>query len=504
MIRRTAVKHKRLPCVREVVYWYVPAMQQYDVNKKKRKLTLLFRYILMTIAVIIISTVCILLALGYRFDFTSNSVEQGALLQFDSFPNGAGITLNGVGLSFKTAGKTEVATGTHTVVFERDGYRNWTKRFVVKAGEVRWLTYARLVPTTVRTSIVKELEGLADELPSPDRKQIAVLTKADSPSVMLIDVSDAKKITDETITIPADILTAPAGATHSYSIVEWNLGSKYLLLRHDTGATHEYIRVNTKDSKDIVNISTKFGVTLSDIHFSSESVFYGVENGNLRRLDLGSSSLTEPLVKDVVQMKLYGSNDIGYVRHANNRYEVGVVVNSTAYKVTTYDDTTPLLIDITSYFNERYLAITRSGSFELMKNPEKIAKNGMTKVVTLSYPSDLKWLDISSNGRFVITGNGAQFMTYDIELAQRSSANFPSLISDSAVPPQWLDSYILVSTGDNKLRLSDFDGENQQIITDALATRPVMLSGDGTLLYNFTKTQSGAMSLQVSKMTTAN
>lgn len=458
----------------------------------------------MTVAVVIISIVCILLALGYRFNFTSNSVEQGALLQFDSFPNGAQITLNGTVLSFKTAGKTEVTTGTQTVIFERDGYRNWTKRFSVKAGEVRWLSYARLVPTTVRTSTVKEFDGLADELPSPDRKQIALLTKSDSPNLTIINVSDSKKITDETITIPADILTMPTGATHTYSIVEWNLGSKYILLKHVAGTIHEYIRVNTDDQKDIVNLSAKFGVTLTDIHFSSETVFYGIENGNLRKMDLGSSSLTEPLVKDVVQMKLYGSNDIGYVRHTNSRYEVGVVASGTAHVVSTYDDTVPLLIEVTSYFNDRYLAITRSGSFELIKNPEKADKNGMTKVVTLSYPSELRWLDISSNGRFIITGNGAQFMTYDIELAQRTNANFPSLISDPTIPPQWLDSYILVSTGDNKLRISDFDGENQQIITDALAARQVMLSSDGTLLYNFTKTQAGAMSLQVSKMTTAN
>lgn len=479
-------------------------MQQYDVNKKKRKLTLLLSYIGMTIAVVIISTVCILLALGYRFDFTSNSVEQGALLQLDSYPGGAQITLDGSVLSFKTAGKIEVDTGAHDVVFSRDGYRNWTKHFTLKAGEVRWLTYARLVPTTVRTSTVKEFDGLAEALPSPDKKTIAVVTKSDSPVITLVDVSDSKKIATNTITLPAEVLAAPAGASHSYHLVEWNLGSKFFLVRHDAGSIHEYLRVNIKDTKDIVNLSTKFGVGFSDLHFSSESVFYGVENGNLRKFDLGSSSLSEPLAKDVVQMKLYGSSDIAYVRHTSAQYVVGVIVGGTAYKVNAYDDTTPLLVDITSYFNERYVAITRGGSFELIKNPEKTASNGMVKVVTLSYPSDLKWLDISTNGRFVIAGNSAQFMTYDIELAQRTDANFPSFISDPSVAPQWLDSYTLVSTGDNKLRTSDFDGENQQIVTDALPAFPVMLSGDGTLLYNFTKTQSGTMSLQVSKMTTEN
>lgn len=477
-------------------------MQQYDVNKQKRKLLLALRYATMTVAVIIISTVCILLALGYRFDFTSRSVEQGALLQFDSFPNGATITLNSTVLSYKTSGKTEVDAGTHDVIFSKDGYRNWSKHFTVKAGEVRWLTYARLVPTTVQTNGVKEFDGVVSEFPSPDRKTIALLTKSDSSVLTLVDISDPKKVATETITLPADVLTIPAGTTSSYSLIEWNLNSKYLLVQHDAGTIHEYIRVNVEDAKDIVNLSTKFGVAFTDIHFSSESTFYGVENGNLRKFDLGSSSLSEPLAKDVVQMRLYGSSDIAYVRHSDAQYVVGIITGGKAYKVSSYDDTTPLLVDVTSYFNDRYIAITRGGSFELIKNPEKSSTGGMTKVVTLSYPSDLKWLDISSNGRFVITGNGAQFMTYDIELKQRTNANFPSLLTDASIPPQWLDGYLLVSTGDNKLRLSDFDGENQQIVTDALASLPVTLSTDNKLLYNFTKTQAGVVSLQASKMTT--
>lgn len=501
IIRRTSVKHKGFNLGGGGIL-DVSAMQQYDVDKKKRKLTLGLRYAVMTIAVAIISTICILLALGYRFDFTSNRVEQGALVQFDSFPNNATITLDGEVLSYKTAGKSEVATGTHDVVFSKDGYRNWTKHFTVKAGEVRWLTYARLVPTTVQTDSVKEFEGVASELPSPDRKSIALLTKSDSPVLTLVDIADPKKIATETITIPQDVLVAPAGVTHVYSLIEWNLNSKYLLVKHDAGSVHEYLRVNVTDAKDVVNLSTKFGVSFTDIHFSSESTFYGVENGNLRKFDLGSSSLSEPLAKDVVQMRLYGSSDIVYVRHTDAQYVVGVIVGGKAYKVSSYDDTTPLLVDITSYFSDRYVAITRGGSFELIKSPEKSASDGLAKVVTLSYPSDLKWLDISSNGRFVITGNGAQFMTYDIELKQRTDANFPSLLSDTTIAPQWLDGYMLVSTGDNKLRWSDFDGNNQQIITDALPALPVTLSTDNKLLYNFTKTQAGVVSLQASKLTT--
>lgn len=260
--------------------------------------------------------------------------------------------------------------------------------------------------------------------------------------------------------------------------------------------------MNIADPKDIINVSSKFGVSLSHLHFSSETAFYGVESGNLRKFDLSASSLSEPLVKNVTSMVLYGSNELAYVRHANAKYEVGVVIDGQHKLVSSYDETVPISLDLTQYFREYYLAITRGGSFELVKNPERSAQTGMAKVVTLSYPSDLKWLSMSSSGRFVITGNGAQFMTYDIELAQRTDSNFPTLLQDSTVKPQWLDNFTLVSTGDNKLRLSDFDGINQQIVTDALPSTPVTLSSDGKTLYSFSKNSSGIVVLQSSKLTT--
>lgn len=475
-------------------------MQQYDVNKKKRKTTLFISYIAMTLAVIAISAVSILLALGYRFDFSSNKVEQGALIQLGSFPDSAQITLDSKIQTFKTNGKIEVSTGAHDVVFHKDGYRDWSKHFTLKAGEVRWLNYARLVPTTITTGAVKEVGTVTSELASPDKSFIVVLPVVNLPNLTVIKVNDPAKVTATTITVPA-VKTTLSGQEGSYRLVEWNLGSKYFLVRHDIGTAKEFLRINATDPNDIVNITSKFGVPLTEAHFSSESVFYGLENGNLRKLDLNASSLSEPIVKDVITMKLYGSNEVAYVRHANTKFEVGVVVDGQNRIVSTYDDTVPVNIDFGQYFREYYLAITRGGSFELIKNPERTENSGMAKVVTLSYPSDLKWLDISPSGRFVITGSGAQFLMYDIELATRTDTNFPSLLADTTVPPQWLDDFTLVSTGDNKLRLSDFDGENQQIITDVLPTQPVMLSTDKKLLYSFSKNSNGTAVLQASKLT---
>ena len=479
-------------------------MQQYDNTLKKRKRLLLVSYIAMTLAVIAISTVCVLLVLGYRFDFTSNQVERGALLQFSSFPSGATITLDNERLSFGTPGKRDITAATHEVSFSREGYRTWSKRFTARPGEVRWLNYARLVPTTVETDAVKEFPTLSDALASPNREWLFVLPDGASPRFILTDLRNADELKFSDIVIPNDHLAMPAGATHRYEIVEWNLGSRYLLVRHSYGDNQrEYLRLDRTDPANIVNLTTKFGVNISELHFSSDSVLYGIENGNLRRFDLGSSSLSEPIATAVSSMRLYGDRTITLVQHKNARYEVGLLIDDKLHPVTSFDDTVAVMAESTRYFNDYYVAIVRGASFEIIKNPNKPAGEGLEKVVTLTYPGEIKWLDISSSGRHVIAGNGTQFMTYDIELELRSDTNLPSLsTTDANRPPQWIDGFLLVSTADNKLRLSDFDGDNQQIITDALPSQRVSLSSNNELLYSFSKTQTGAVVLQATKMTT--
>ncbi|HMR72637.1 MAG TPA: PEGA domain-containing protein [Candidatus Saccharibacteria bacterium] len=480
-------------------------MQQYENANVKRRRTLIASYIAMTLAVVAISTICILLVLGYRFDFASNQVERGALLQFSSYPSGATITLNSEKLSFTTPGKQDVRAAAHTVSFSKTGYRAWSKQLTTRAGEVRWLNYARLVPTTVQTDTVKEFASLADEQISPDRNWLLVLPDAEKPIFTLVDLRDPKAVKYSELTIPIDAITNVEGSAHRFKIVEWNLGSKYVLIQHSYGeGQREYIRLDRSDTTDVVNLSTKLGVTLSDIHFSSATVFYGVENGNLRRFDLGNGSLSEPLATSVTSMRLYGEKTIALVSHKDSQYTVGAFIDDRLHTVATYDDTVGVLAEVTRYFSDYYIAIARGASFELVKNPNKTAGHGLEKVVTLTYPGDIKWLDISSSGRHVIAGQGTQFLTYDLELEERTDTNLPNLNAETVnigQPPQWLDGFVLVSTADNKLRMVDFDGDNQQIVTDALAGFQVSLSNDNKLLYSFSKMQSGTIRLQASKMT---
>lgn len=477
-------------------------MQQHDRSPKKQKMILYFTYGVMTMAVAIISAVCIFLVLGYRLDLKSGDVEQGSLLQFRSFPSGATITLDREVLSFVTPGKRNVDAGNHTVMMQLDGYLDWQKTFAVKASELRWLNYARLVPETIKTTTLKEFPTLAGELPSPDKKWIIAQPTAEKPEFTLIDIRDEKKPVFSQLTVPADRYLRKEGVPSVFSLVEWDFGARYVLVKHTAGDVTEFIRLDRTDPDQTVNLSTKLGINIEDIHFSGTSgnVYYALENGSLRRLDSGAGTISQPIVKDVASFKIFKTTTLAYVKKpVEEKIGVGVVIDSKPRRVATYDATQPVYIDVNQYFSDYYMAVARGTSVTIYKDPQLDTMSKFARFSTVSSPA---WLKFGNSGRFVITGVGTQFTTYDLETKEQFAVNLPGTAPDLSKAPQWLDDYYLVSAADNDLRITEFDGANQHVITSSLPGFPVTLSDNGQFLFSFNKTQTGTVALQSSAMTT--
>ncbi|MEO5499618.1 MAG: WD40 repeat domain-containing protein [Candidatus Saccharimonadales bacterium] len=476
-------------------------MQQHSQSPKKRKLVLFFTYGVMTMAVALISAVCIFLVLGYRFDFKNGDVEQGALLQFRSFPSGATINLDNETLSFVTPGKRNISLGQHNVTMGLDGYEFWKKTFSVKASELRWLNYARLVPKEIKTTDVKEFAAIAGLLPSPDKKWMILSPVAEKPEFTLVDIRDEDKPAFASLNLPAGSYTQKEGHPHKFSLVEWDFGARYVLVKHEIGDVSEYLRIDRTDADSTVNISNVLGLKLTDIHFSGTSgaVFYALENGAIRRLDSNSGTISQPIVRDVSAFEVFKTETLSYVKQPiNDRVGVGIVVNGKASRVATYDNSLPIFVDVNEYFNDYYFAIARGTQVELYKDPES---RNREKLKTTTSPTALAWTQFSNNGRFVVAGNGSQFTTYDIETNVVTDVNLPGTVASPTEPLQWLDDYYMVSTADNSLRITEFDGANQHVITPSVSGFPVTLNGNGKLMYSLGKTQSGAFVLQSSRMT---
>ena len=477
-------------------------MQQHGKSPRKRKLMLYFTYGIMTMAVVLISVLCIFLVLGYRFDPKSGDLEQGALLQFRSFPEGAAIVLDNETLPFVTPGKRSVDAGKHTVTMRRSGYDTWSKTFSVKASELRWLNYPRLVPKDIRTTSVTELPTLTGAIPSPDKKWFIIQPSSDKPEFTLADIrGDGQPVLSQLI-LPVSSYTQKASQPHAFSLVEWDFGARYVLIKHTVGDVVEYIRLDRTDIENTVNIKSKLGVVFQDIHFSgtSGSVFYALENNIIRRLDSNAGTISQPIVKDVESFRLFKTKTIAYVKlPVDNVVGVGVVVDDEAVRVATYDSTAPVYVDINEYFNDYYLAIGRGTAITVYKDPELSKRKVYASVKSASA---LSWLRFGNSGRFVVAGTGSQFTSYDLETKEKFDVNLPGTSADATKPLQWLDDFYLVSSADNDLRITEFDGANQHVIAPSIPGVPVTLDESGRFLYSLTKSQTGAVLLQRSAMTT--
>lgn len=479
-------------------------MQPHTPNRKRRALAIrFFTYGVMTLATAAISIVCILLVMGYRFDFTKHSVSQGALIQLMSFPSGANVTFDNQILSFLTPGKRNVDIGQHTVAYNLDGYREWSKTVNVKAGELRWLNYARLIPQSITTSSVHEFPAVTSNLPSPDRKWMAIYGAADKPELTIADLRDGKSIKLQNITIPAAAFTAPApGQTSAFNIVEWDFSGKFLLIRHVVGDKTEFISLDRTKPEDAKDISAKFNIPLSDVHYSGSSgnVFYGLQGTDVRKLDLGAGTISEPIASNVTNFTLYKTTTLGYVTNKDDRFSVGVSIDGQSGEVRSYDSTTPVLMDVSSYFSDYYVAVARGTQVDIVKNPVGDGADARKTIASFQVPVGVKWLQFSNSGRFVVAGSGGQFVTYDMETKEQFTTNLPGVAPDLTRPLQWLDDYYLVSTYDKNLRLSEFDGGNQNVITDVEPGSTVTVTDDGKYMLSIARTTNG-YALQSSKMT---
>jgi hypothetical protein len=471
-------------------------------SKRKQIAIRFFSYGVMTLATIVFSFICILLILGYQFDLQKGTVAQGGLLQFRSFPVNATVKLDNKVLSFKTPGKQNVETGRHTVVMNLDGYREWSKSFAIKAGELRWLNYARFIPNSITTSPVKNFDLLTGSLPSPDRRWLALYGAPESPSFTIADLRDEKNLKYQVFTIPVTQYTAVEGQTNTFQLKEWDFGARYLLIQHQSGDKVEFIRADRTDPSSFHNITTQFNLPISDIHFSGTSgnIFYALAGTDIRKFDIGAGTVSEPLATNVISFRLFKDSTIAYTAIKDAQTTVGVIVDGKATVVRAYDTTLPVYADINEYFDNLYLAIGRGTSLEIIKDPELTAGKTQKPLASAVLPEGIAWTRISAAGRFVVAGNGNHYVTYDLETLETSTTALPGTPADPKQPLQWLDDYYYVSDADGTLRLSEFDGKNQNIITDVAPGFRSTLSDDGKFLYSISHSGS-AFSLQSSKMT---
>ena len=455
-------------------------------------------YTIMSVSVVLLVIALVFVMLGYQFNRQDGRIEQGGLVQFNSQPTGARVTIDGVQTSLSTADKSTLSQGKHTIEYSRDGYQTWKKDVTVTPSSVLWLTYARLVPTQLETKPVATLDGLASSLTSPNKRYIAALQHADRGDITLFRLDgDTPKSTK--LTLPATSFTQPTEGEphHNFTLESWDANNRFVLVNHKYGTDgQEWIVVDTDNVERSRNVTTLVGVQMTKPQFSvgDNHILYAIVDGSLRKINLNDATISRPLVPYVADFRQYDRATLVYETAINpetKQRSVGYYTDNArnARTVREYadDGTDQLRFRLVEYYGERFYAIQYGDAIEVFKgdvpSSDSTAAVNYTPVTSLSVPSGVDQLNFSENSRFLVAQKDAGFLTYDLELKQLSRTTLAG--TGEVAKLRWMDSFTLVSDRGGVLRSYEFDGLNPREYGSVTAGQAFALSPNEKYLYSF-------------------
>lgn len=481
---------------------------EYIMFKRPTKKQLLLRRIILsvvaTLAVIIIVATTILFMLGYRLDSGNGRLEQGALLQFDSTPNGADVFVDGTSTGSRTASKQTVIAGTHTIKMSKSGYQDWSRTLTLSAGTLTWLDYARLVPQNRPVQGVASYESLSGAKFSPDNKWALIQEDATQPRFQLVDLR-SEDIKTSTLELPLASFTAPTeGATQSFSLESWDSGSRYAVVKHAIGEKTEWLVVDTQNASQTVGASRLLSVEFKDLQFASTNgkVLYGLTvDGTVRRVDIAAATLSRAFVSHVESFSVFNNSVLSYVgidpANANQRV-AGVYRDgdeSPHVLLSTPNLDTILRIVTSRYFSDDYVAIANNNVVTVFKGnyPSSSSQDNssLRQLTTFELTGGVSSLSFSPKGDYVVAQSGGAYKSYEIE-HDRLALGMLSVPEGQTAPTlKWLDQAHLWNVKGSELVMRDFDGSNTYAIMTTAPGYDVSLSQNGRFFYAIGKTDKG-------------
>ena len=435
--------------------------------------------IVATISVGIVLTVSILFLLGYRLDSGNGRLEQGALLQFDSIPGGATVTVDGKELSGKTATKLTTIAGTRQVQMSKDGYENWVRSLTVEAGTLTWLNYARLVPTVRTIQPVLTYNQLSQLVFSPDNRWALVIEQPTSPVLRLVDIR-SDQVSQTTLTIPDNLFdqAGVANVEHNFRLIRWSENGRHALLTHSANGQTEWLLIDTQNISSSINITKLFSVSFSDIKFagtSGSSLFGLSSDGILRKLDVGAGTISRSLISRVESFDVFDNSTISFVgqqgtepsQRVAGTYKDGeegpLIVRTEA------DLSLPVHIAVGRSFNNDYVALSVGSQVHILSGNYSASgsagTNSLQDYDSFNASGNVEFLSFSPESAFLVAQSGKQFLGYELE--HRRHENSEIVVGGGASSVNrlnWLGDAQLWNDDGGALIMRDFNGLNAHTI----------------------------------------
>jgi hypothetical protein len=460
---------------------------------------------LATFAVLVIVTTAILFMLGFRLDGMNGRLEQGALLQFDSTPSGADVSIDGRNIGSRTATKQTVIAGTHTIKMTKSGYQDWTRTLTLSAGTLTWLDYTRLVPKDRPVQTITTYEALAGAKFSPDSKWALLQALPNKAEFELADLR-SEDVKTSTLILPQASYTdaTTEGVTHSFNISSWDSGGRYVLVKHLFRDQTEWLVVDTQNGSQTVNVTQLLSVGLTDVQFASTNgkVLYGLTNdGTIRKIDLSEATLSRAFISHVQSFSVFDNTVLSYVgvdsadaaKRVAGVYRDG---DESAHVLRSVSDPDTILKIATGrYFSDEYVAIAEGDVVTVLKGsyPSSSSQdNSSLKTLThFELPGSVSAVSFSPKGDYVLAQSGESYKSYEIEHQRTASGMIAVSAGSPASTLKWLDVAHVWNDDAGMLMMRDFDGSNMFAIMNVATGYDASLSQNGRFFYAIGRDDKG-------------
>ncbi|MBC7764530.1 PEGA domain-containing protein [Microbacteriaceae bacterium] len=474
-------------------------------SKRKKRAQLFFVYSLMITAVLAIVSILVLIMLGYRFNKFDGQIEQGGLVQFDSRPSGATVTVDSTVLSNKTASKITLTTGKHTVIMAKDGYNAWKKDVTVNAGGVLWLNYSLLLPSKLTTKNVYESPTISSAVTSPDKKYLATLGSASDSTISVTPLNDTDPATTKVTISPPSYTVPDIGKSSSFTFVGWDKDSRHMIVRHSyNDGLVEYVSVDLRGQDETRNISRTVGGGISALEFSladSNIVYVLTDTHELRRVSLSDSNVSAPLLTNVASFSQGDRSTIAYATIPDpitKKRDLGYWTTSSSSPrvLRTVVDAGSRAADISmsTYYSEQYVVFANGTDVEILTGDLPVSDStnrlSLTQVAHYTLPHEESKIGFSPyENRFVYAQFNGGVWTYDLEVKKLSKTTFEG--ASPSRPLDWLNTYHFATTNNDMFAFYDFDGTNRQVVNAKVVDLPVAMSENSRYVYHFATTEKG-------------
>ncbi len=425
-------------------------------KKKWRTIRLVITEIIMVVAVIVTVVLLTFFAMGYRFSEDGEVGQQG-LIQIQSIPTGATITIDDDTLLAHTNASKLVSAGEHTVKLTKVGYDSWSKTITSEVGRVIKLLYPRLFLEERTPEVMREFERQLSFF-SPATNHDAVLYSLDNnPKWILLDVRG-----DDAIQQEIDLTEALKGLL--VQNVTWNGNSDKVLVKASNDSGTEWLVVNLSDPENVVSINKEFDMNFIDVTFMNDAgdkLIALQDDAKLRTIDLSSKTISGVLATNVKSYSFY--NDKIFYQTKENVIELWQE-NSDDVVVASYDDKQQVKFIASGYLDNKYIAIFVDGKCAVYEGDFPDAERSLSDM-TLVYHKEIGFsaeeIISAADGELIVARAGKKLAVFDGELDKMSQFELPG------EQMFFLDKYLIGTILDGNLMVMDFDGENTRTLTKA-------------------------------------